>query len=65
MAGAVDAAGDVLESGGGADPRRRDSMTLSATTTWPEAYSVSSPSTVAMAQFSMTMRSVMEGPFSP
>lgn len=40
----------------GAVPAPSDSMRLPARTTCPEAYSVSFASTVAIAQFSMTMR---------
>src|SRR4051795_4599104 len=48
----------------GAGPAPTDSMTLPATTTCPVPYSVSAASTVATAQFSMTMRSVMAEPLS-
>ncbi|CAO0831810.1 hypothetical protein SMICM17S_06906 [Streptomyces microflavus] len=40
----------------GALPAPTDSMRLSATTMYPEAYSVSWASTVAIEQFSMMMR---------
>lgn len=40
----------------GAVPAPSDSMRLPAMTTYPLAYSVSSASTVAIEQFSMTMR---------
>lgn len=58
--GGVDPPDDVLQALGslvstdGLDP-------VAATTRWPEAYSVSCASTVAIAAFSMTMRWAAEG----
>ncbi len=55
MPGGVDAPDDPGEALG-ALPAPTDSMRLPATTMCPEAYSVSWASTVAIEQFSMTMR---------